>query len=338
MTVKVTKPALNLREELSSLKKPSGVAGEAMLRAETPQEQFNLIGAGRKNMVINGNFMVSQRANYSSPTAITSTAYRFDRWEVNILQSCTIQDLDYGCRLEATAATSSGNICLRQPIELNGSGEDVLGKTITISALVRSNNTNASIMYYSTSWGTERVTHSGNGEWERLSITFKLPSVNTGGGYSFMPQVGIDGVQSATVPIAVGDYIEVKEVQVELGSVATPFEHRSYGEELALCQRYYQVITEGGRAMAYAHNSTDVMRSVSFPTQMRTAPTLVSASTLSAGVYDLSIANFRTVSAMALNGIYGQTTAATIKYTVSGATAGTVFASYNNIFAFDAEL
>lgn len=31
-------------------------------------------------------------------------------------------------------------------------------------------------------------------------------------------------------------------VQLEVGSVATPFEHRSYGEELALCQRYYQSI------------------------------------------------------------------------------------------------
>jgi hypothetical protein len=29
-------------------------------------------------------------------------------------------------------------------------------------------------------------------------------------------------------------------MQLELGKVATPFEHRSYGEELALCQRYYQ--------------------------------------------------------------------------------------------------
>ena len=31
-------------------------------------------------------------------------------------------------------------------------------------------------------------------------------------------------------------------IQLEVGSQATPFEHRSYGEELALCQRYYQII------------------------------------------------------------------------------------------------
>ena len=31
-------------------------------------------------------------------------------------------------------------------------------------------------------------------------------------------------------------------VQLEEGNSATPFEHRSYGEELALCQRYYQQI------------------------------------------------------------------------------------------------
>ena len=33
-------------------------------------------------------------------------------------------------------------------------------------------------------------------------------------------------------------------VQLELGSSATPFEHRSYGEELLRCQRYYEVGSE----------------------------------------------------------------------------------------------
>ena len=37
-----------------------------------------------------------------------------------------------------------------------------------------------------------------------------------------------------------GNYIEFTGVQLELGSSATPFEHRSYGDELRRCQRYYE--------------------------------------------------------------------------------------------------
>ena len=51
MVVKVSKPEINVREKISELDKPSGIAGQAMLAAETPQEQFNLIGAGRRNML-----------------------------------------------------------------------------------------------------------------------------------------------------------------------------------------------------------------------------------------------------------------------------------------------
>ena len=43
MTVKVSKPPLNLREELSALNKPTGIAGEAMLRAKTVADQQALI-------------------------------------------------------------------------------------------------------------------------------------------------------------------------------------------------------------------------------------------------------------------------------------------------------
>ena len=35
-------------------------------------------------------------------------------------------------------------------------------------------------------------------------------------------------------------------VQLELGSNATPFEHRSYGDELARCQRYFQRVEQAG--------------------------------------------------------------------------------------------
>ena len=80
MTVKVTKPSINVREELADLKKPSGTAGEAMLRAETPQEQFNLIGAGRKNLVINGAMEVAQRSTSVTGSTTNGAILSVDRF------------------------------------------------------------------------------------------------------------------------------------------------------------------------------------------------------------------------------------------------------------------
>ena len=66
-------------------------------------------------------------------------------------------------------------------------------------------------------------------------------------------------------------------VQLEVGSVATPFEHRSFGEELALCQRYfYQAVN--GTAQAFGmgtYYATSLITMVlDFPTTMRAAPSV----------------------------------------------------------------
>ena len=66
-------------------------------------------------------------------------------------------------------------------------------------------------------------------------------------------------------------------MQLEVGSQATAFEHRSFGEELALCQRYYYKHVDGnnqdiGTGMYYRSNLCAF--SVKFPVSMRTTPTL----------------------------------------------------------------
>jgi hypothetical protein len=74
-------------------------------------------------------------------------------------------------------------------------------------------------------------------------------------------------------------------VQLEAGSSATEFEHRPYGTELALCQRYYQQITYAGSTIYYligtAYNATNIysMNVYSLPVTMRSAPTFSTTGT-----------------------------------------------------------
>jgi hypothetical protein len=48
--------------------------------------------------------------------------------------------------------------------------------------------------------------------------------------------------QTGNIASSVGSYIQFTQIQYEIGKNATEFEHRSYGEELALCQRYFERI------------------------------------------------------------------------------------------------
>ena len=80
-------------------------------------------------------------------------------------------------------------------------------------------------------------------------------------------------------------------VQLEPGSTATPFERRSYGQELALCQRYYQTSYAAGVAIQAATGVTDGATFVSIntsdsanggllPVTMRATPTFAIYSTI----------------------------------------------------------
>ncbi len=72
--------------------------------------------------------------------------------------------------------------------------------------------------------------------------------------------------------------LNIANVQVEVGRNATDFEHRSYGEELALCQRYcFKIAYESGTTslgIGEAHSSTEIDLPIRWPVPMRSVPTL----------------------------------------------------------------
>ena len=64
--------------------------------------------------------------------------------------------------------------------------------------------------------------------------------------------------QTVNISDSTSNYFNITGVQLELGSVATDFEHRSYGEELALCQRYYEQSYAQGAAVGSANRAGSV--------------------------------------------------------------------------------
>lgn len=95
-----------------------------------------------------------------------------------------------------------------------------------------------------------------------------------GGSYGVSGAVtaSLTGGTNATIEFNTGT---VALVMLEKGSVATPFEHRPYGMELALCQRYYYRAIPGLAGyygVGYATSSSGTRVKVSFPVPMRIAP------------------------------------------------------------------
>ncbi len=289
-----------------------------MLRAETPQEQFNLIGAGRRNMIINGDMQISQRG--TSFAAVNGT-YSLDRYIFwNTIGAFTItQDSDtppgFGSslKLDCTTANASPSassyIEMQQKIEgynlqaLKKGSSDAL--PVTLSFWVKTNKTGTyqvNLIDYSTAahrtMGMSYDVTTAD-TWQKITITFpgdaigELANSNTsylaidwwwgssstyGGGGTTQTSWGtmVQNLRNGAGTVNLGDstanYFNMTGVQLELGKVATPFEHRSYGEELALCQRYFHTLRGGISGVATAVGT--IAFTYSSPVTMRATPTI----------------------------------------------------------------
>jgi len=229
---------------------------------------------GRRNLIINGDFQVSQRGDYTSATSLTNGAYTLDRWTCTNGVGATIQhrsDMptgEYGKSVKVLTSSGGTLQCaLEQRIEV---ADWMKGKSVTATVWMRSNSSNSSINFYNNIGGFDTpVSHSGNEQWEKLTIQTTFP---TGSLTDLRLRIGLS--QGGNTSITSGDYFEIAQVQLEVGSVATPFEHRSYGEELALCQRYYQTINNFITFSAPSSNPYAIWTATVFPTQMRTSPSV----------------------------------------------------------------
>jgi hypothetical protein len=308
MPVRIQKPAVNIREKLAELERPIGVNGAALMATNTPQDAFSLIGAGRRNRIINGDMRIDQRNAGAAITGITGGgSYAVDRFFTYNQSSGNytaqqISDAPPGFKnslrvtvaTAASSATAAWTSFILQYIEgfnvadLNGGTS--APSAVTLSFWVKSSITgimplcinNGATRQYNTTY-----TINTANTWEKKFITLTLDTAGTwnstngrglgiawglGSGSSFtnsslstlntwqaespLPNFYYSTSNSVQFGTNLNATFQLTGVQLEEGKVATPFEFRSYSQELELCQRYYEKSFEDTTAPTNGSTST----------------------------------------------------------------------------------
>jgi len=199
----------------------------------------------------------------------------------------------------STTGTAIGSAQVHQRIERE-TFRHTIGQTVTFSCLVKRNSSNvtggtlrmiASVNQNATyvfrdnpgTYPSHTVTETFVSgvqniptDYTRYTASFTMPA---GANTTDILEIGLSFINFTGAP-AWEDLFSISEMQLELGDTATPFEHRSYGEELALCQRYYEK-----NANVFIRESSNIAN-VFLKVTKRTTPTVTG--TLSSGTATFS--------------------------------------------------
>lgn len=260
--------------------------------------------AGFRNVLINANFDIWQRGDSQSGSGYGSA----DRWSINAAgtftfskQSFTLGQTEvpnepqFYARLQCTVAPTSSNLNLRQRIE---NVRTFAGQQVTLSFWARADSVKTIWVGHFRVYGTggsPSITEDVAGQyitlsttWTKYTITSNIPSIigktigtnnNDNLTVHFIVSNAATGENWSSVPAQTITF-DVAQVQLEQGPVATPFERRPIGTELALCQRYYNRWLPAGAFNFASYASSSVMGwPISFPQPMRAVPNLTSSLT-----------------------------------------------------------
>jgi len=207
--------------------------------------------SGTRNLIINGGFDVWQRGT----SFTTNAAYTADRWWfVNdavgtatvTRQDISSQGLGSQYCLRAERSVGTNRWVIGTNLETS-TVKSILGKTITLSFYMRKGSALTSNVAISFGTSGTEAKFGSLIDYSNFTVLASDLSTTTFKKYSTSVNVGAASTAlglkvefSADQAGASNAYFEIAQVQVEEGPVATPFERRSYGQELALCHRYYQ--------------------------------------------------------------------------------------------------
>jgi hypothetical protein len=275
--------------------------------------------SGFRNALINGGMDVWQRG--TSGIVPTSTQpYSADRWEsyragyaagMSVYRPAGPTGITYAARVQRDVGnTSTASMAFGQAIEsVNSTRFD--GKNVTLSFWARAGanfSSASSVLTAQVNYGTGNdqnyragftggtiVVSSGvtlTTSWQRFTIAGNVNVVAT--------QVGVQFSYTPVGTAGAADHFEITGVQLEEGLIATPFEQRPFGLELALCQRYFQRhVDPAGIGVNNGTAATRVL--IPLSQRMRVVPTTVISGTFN--FWNGGGTNTATVLATAYNSI-----------------------------------
>ena len=229
---------------------------------------------GFKNRIINGAMMISQRG-----TSFTGTApqYTLDRWRFQIptaggVTQITSTIAGFAYSWKYISSGSNAYMQMGQPIEYNNF-YDCDGQTVTISFWAKANNTNAGStaligrMRYLSAVDGACIFAGANTD---TAITITTTATKYTFTYAVPANAGSISCEIVLNANVSGDGFELTGVQLEKGTTATSFDYRPYGTELALCQRYYQLLGQGFTGCV--EGTSNITINEKFQVPMRSAP------------------------------------------------------------------
>ena len=300
-----------------------------------------------RNVIVNGRFDVWQR----STGPVTNSGYTtVDRWRfpasgITTEQVSNDRDLSIPYALKVTADGTGYGITQTRIEDVR----TLSGKDATFSIWVKSPTTGAFRFFIEQNFGSggsstvsildnaSQFSIASANTWEQFTVTVTMPSISGKTlGTAHHVSLGI-GANSGTA----NRVMYYSEAQLEVGDTATPFEHRSYGDELARCQRYYQKTGTGVAyapvlSVGYANTSTNLIIYATLPIPMRATPTLSSS-----GSFQTTQASTTAISGVSIGD--SNNVSVRVDFSSSGMTASTPYGVRNNndvnaYIDFDAEL
>ena len=253
---------------------------------------------------------------YYGPDRLRTTIYGGTYSLSRATSGSTLPEFPSCFRIDCTSAASAASGTEETKIGYDMEGQDLQqlnygsssAKKTTLTFYIRSNKTETyTVWYYRTNGQRMNAVNfsvSSANTWEKKTITIDgdttevIPNDNTSGmkfefvlasGNGYKSGSALNGTWAARVDVnryvgntgtfgqSTDDVIDITGIQFEVSDHATDFEHRSFGSELAACQRYFYMAGSGADntdtlAICFNYSSTSARAVFYFPVTMRSIP------------------------------------------------------------------